>query len=343
MKDLEKFDFGIIQSALENSTDEPVDPIESPIENTENPPIEDPNPPISNDSPLYKFAKVLQEEGFFSEDDLEGFDGSLDGLVERTAKIADKIAEHKTTNYTPSAKQFVDMLNNGVSEEVAKDIVNRSIALDKITDDILETDVETQKFVIRKQLEGLQMSPEEIEEQITYFEDTDRLFTKSYSAFSKLKEGIEREKDLAKEQARLQAETVANQNKKTLEDIKEKVYAMKEFMPGMNLSDTMKEKVYNKLTTPAQVIDGVPISHVGAKRMKDPVQFEITLNILDELGVFDGKFDKLLSMGKRRSAEELEQSISTSDFFNKNNQPSTPGKISEEIVNSLKELPNFKI
>ncbi len=297
----------------------------------------------SSDNPFHIFANVLKEEGFFVDEDLKEFDGTIDALVDRVAKKAEHLAEIKTSNYTPDAKRYIEMLNSGVSSEEAKNMIERSKDIFSITEDTLEIDESLQEEIVKSYLSKTGLSEDEIDEQIEYLRDQDKLTTKAKSFHSKLVEKLKKEEEDLKAQATIENENRKKAQEKSLEDLKEKVFAMKELIPGMELSDKMKEKLFSKITTPAKVENGVPISHVGLKRQKDPVQFEIVLNFLDEMGVFEGDFSKLLNAGKRKSVEELSNSIKTSDFFNKQVAKSTDGDAIKDLIGSLGDLPKIKI
>lgn len=343
-------DFSTLENALSGGnppTDTP--PIEGNDDNNnqhvEAPPIASDNDDSSHDSdsPLHIFAKVLQEEGFFAEDDLKDYDGTVDSLVEKVAGYANKIAESKMSGYTPEAKKYIELLNNGVGEEEAANIVQAQKNLNDITEDVLNVDEDIQEEVVKAYLKSTGLGDDDIEDQIEYLKDQDKLKSKASNFLGKMKKRLEEEENLRVENAKAQKEEMKKNQEKTLTELKERVFSMKEFIPGMDMSDKMKEKIFQRITTPAKVENGMPISHVGLKRMKDPMQFEITLNILDELGVFDGKFDKLLNAGKKKSVEELTQSIQHSDFFNRSNPKSTPGDKAKEILSSIEGLPNMKI
>lgn len=342
-------DLSIIQSALENDpsaektnddlNDQNLESLDSNNNNQQDDPHQK-NPP--SDSPLYHFANYLKDEGIFAEEDLEDFDGTPDALASKITKLADILAEQKLQNHTPEARKFIELLNKGVEAEEAKQIVEKSIEISKINEEVLEDSIEAQKRVIREYLAKTGVPEEDINEQLEFFEDTDKLYQKSVNYYSKLKNIQEKEEQLAAEKAEKLNKQREEEYKAQMEDLKKKVFELKEVIPGFELSKAMKEKIYKNITTPAKIEDGVPISAVGLKRMKDPVQFEITLNLLNELGVFDGKFDLLLNAGKKKSVQELENAIKTSEFFNKSSNKKETN-YTQDMVDSLKDLPSFKI
>lgn len=321
----------------ENKQEPEVPEVEPEINNNQQNPSSE-----NNNSPLIHFAKYLSDEGIFAEQDVEDFDGTPDGLAKKITQLADRLAEQKTQNYSPEAKKFIELINAGLNESEAKKIVTEQKSIKSITDEDLESNVDIQKQIIRDYLTKTGVPEEDIDEQITFFEDTDKLYQKSLNHFTKLKSIAEKEEETAKTRADTERKAMEAQYQKQLEDIKERIDKTKEIIPGFALTQVMKEKIYKNITTPAKVVDGVPVSAVALKREKDPVQFEITLNLLNELGVFDGKYDLLLNAGKKKSVEELEKAIETSDFFNRSSNKKQEDK-TKEIINSISELPNFKI
>jgi hypothetical protein len=303
---------------------------------------DDPHQNSLSDSPLYHFANFLKDEGIFADEDLEDYDGTPDGLAAKIMSLADKFAEQKTQNLKPEAKKYLELLNSGLNEEEAFSLTKEAIKIEAITEEKLEDDVSAQKQVITEYLKKTGLSDEDIAEQLEFLEDTDKLYQKSVNYHSKLKGLRAKEEELAKEKAKTEEEQMKKHYEQEVNTIKEKVFELKEVFPGFTPSKEMKEKIFKNITTPAKVENGVPISAIGLKRMKDPVNFEITLNLLDQLGVFDGKFDLLLNAGKKKSVEELENAIKTSDFFNKNRSQTEIDK-TKEILDSLGEIPKLKI
>jgi hypothetical protein len=353
---LKDLDFNILESALnnnndsnnDNNQDDNIQDVNLDNDNEDNnnlPPDDLGNDGSSSDnnSPLHLFAKVLQEEGFFSEEDLTDYDGTIDTLVDKVANYANKIAESKLSGYTPEAQKYITLLNKGLNEEEAMELTQKAFELEKVSVDSLSVDEAIQENIVTLYLKETGLSDDDIEDQIEYLKDQDKLKSKAINFLDKLKERRSKEEEAKVERAKAEKENQVKKYEEDLSNLKKRVFETKEFIPGMEVTDKMKEKIYQKITTPAKVENGVPISHVGLKRMKDPIQFEITLNLLDELGVFDGKFDKLLNAGKRKSVEELTNSIQSSDFFNKSTNKSTPGDKAKEILQSFGSIPTMKI
>jgi|688.fasta_scaffold30859_3 hypothetical protein len=295
----------------------------------------------SKDSSIYvPFANLLVEEGVLSSEDIEGYDGSLDGLVQSFSKrIQNEVKEH--LNSKPKEVQdFIEMLERGVSLDDAKTIIKNEKDFSYSEKDV-ESDENIQRNIIEKYLKSIGESDEDISDAIKYYEQTEKLSDKALSYYDKMKGRIEKEKELAIERA--EQEKVQHQKnvQKQLEDLKNKVFEIKEIIPGKPLAENIKNSIYQSLTTPvAQDEYGNPLNAVAKKRLENPYDFEIKLHYLNALGVFDGKWDALINVGVTKAAKDFEKQLSSSGNFNSGK----PFSIKEEktqtegLVSSLHAL-----
>jgi hypothetical protein len=337
--------------------DEPVIEDITKKENTEHTHTEekdDSSSKVKNSSPYVLLAKHLAEEGLLSEEYLNELeeDDSINGLTSALYKQLDTITETKLKNYGPEIQEFVSLTEAGVDRNTAKALVKESFDLNKITDDLLETDEKVQENVVKQYLIKLGQSEDEIEEQIEYLKDTDKLYSKSINYKSKLdllnKQEIENEKRKA---ALMQEENKRN-TEKILSDVRSKIDSYNEIVPGVKVPKNVKEKIFKNLTTPVAIDENNnPVTFIQSVRAKDPINFEILLNYYAEIGLFDGKFDSIIKGTKTKTVEELEKTLSSSNLFDKgvstvvktvdSKEEQTARDIASSIPGSLEELFNF--
>lgn len=340
-------------------TEEPVDPLKIPIDvsSASARPVETsedkkeilaPKEIKDASSPFASFANVLKERGIFFDEITEDMEfNSVDDFEKGIEKAIQYNVNQRVTQemskYTPETQEFLNMINSGVPLEQVKEVAN--ITVKDLTPDNIENSVDVQKQAVRMYLgQSTDMSEQDINDQIEYLEDTEKLSTKALSYSEKIKTNYDKQKQQLVEKA--EADKTANQvaATKQMDDLKSKVFDTAEIIPGRKINDKTKEKIFKSITTSAgkDPHTGQPTTAIGLKRSKDPVAFEITLAYLNELGVFDGKWDSVIASAKSEATKELEKTIT-------NNSGPIGGKspvyapegisdVSKSILDSFKNL-----
>lgn len=315
--------------------------------------VDDNTPPApqgNNDasSPFAPFANVLKEQGVISEEYLKDkkFE-SVDDFVEIIQKtIEDNVSKYReqfVSEKSPEARKFIEMIDSGMPLEEAQKLTSKALSVKDFNEQNLSSNKDLQKKAIESYLKTLDMSDEDIKDQLEYFEDTDKLYEKSVSFSNKLKDYYAQEEEFKINQLKEQEEL----NKKNIEDqingLKDTVYKTSEIIPGRPLNDKIKDKLFQSITTPAgkDPNTGQPLNRVALKRLEDPVSFEIKLHYLNELGVFDDKWDGIISAGKTQAVKEFEKALSSTKGPSGNTpvySPDDSGEKTKSIVDSFKQL-----
>jgi len=328
------------------------------VDDNQNPPVPKGNDDAS--SPFAPFADVLKEQGVLFDDVLEGVDlNSVDGFVEAIQKTI----EYNTNNYrqqflserSPEAKRFIEMIDQGVPLEEAQRLTTQSLSVKDFTEENLSSNKDLQKRAIESYLKTLDMSQEDIKDQIEYFEDTDKLYEKAKGFSEKLKVHFSKEEEAKIASVKALEEEYKKKSEEQIKSLKDTVYNTAEIIPGKPLNDKVKEKLFASITTPAgqDPNTGQPLNRVALKRLEDPVSFEIKLHYLNELGVFDDKWDGIISSAKTQAVKEFEKALTRTSSPGGNTPVYSPEKPSDEktkdVVDSFKQLKqqlqqsNFKI
>lgn len=346
------------QTPAEPGNNEPVNPLKIPINisdaNARNvDPQNNPPAPKNTDdasSPFAPFANVLKEQGVLFDEVLEGVDvNSIDGLVSAIQKTIEYNAENYRKNYvsqrSEEAQRFINMIDQGVPLEEAKEVVSNLASIKNFNEQSLAQDKSLQKKAVETYLRTVaDMSDEDIKDQIDYFEDTDKLYSKAVGFSAKLKEHYEQEELQKIEQIKQQEELYKKQAQEQINGLKQKVDGITEIIPGKPLNDSIKKKLFESITTPVaqDPATGQYVNKVAQKRMEDPISFEIKLHYLNELGVFDDKWDGIISSAKSEAVKELEKSLrnNTSQASGKAPvySPETASEGSKSIVDSFIQL-----
>lgn len=309
---------------------------------------------VENSSPYVLLGKHLIEEGLLSEELREELeeDPTIEGLTSALTKHLDAIANAKVSQYEPDVQEYISLVKQGVDKETAKTLMKEAVDLEKITDDVLENSESVQENIVRQYLGKLGMSSDEIDEQVEYFKDTDKLYSKSSGFKSKLEDLNKKEKAAQVEKVSVLRKQQEVENKQLLEKVKTQVDSYDEIIPGIKVPKGVKEKIYKNLTTPVALDDnGNPVTFVQSVRAKDPIKFEILLNYFADQGFFDGKFDTVLKGAKSKTIEQLEKTLSSSTIFDKgiatvtktagDNDATSSKEIAASIPGSMDELLKF--
>ena len=127
------------------------------------------------------------------------------------------------------------------------------------------------------------------------------------------------------------------ENKKQLGILKTEIEKVTEIVPGLKLNAKVKASLYETLTTPAeQLSNGQWINSLYAKRAKDPIAWDIKVAYLDQLGIFDGKWDQIIKGGKSAAVKELSQKMAGGSV-SATGQPNVvePNKTAKDILHSM--------
>ncbi len=272
----------------------------------------------TEESTTLLFARFLSEQGnltSFNEEDFkklvkeEGEESALSALWN---KEADAIRNSLLDTYDQDVREYLDMLDTGIAPDTAKDIASSKKWLSSIKPEDIEDDSkeDLRKDLIRRRYKIT-----------TNFSDTkiDKLVERAVSLGEDIEEANEALEDLdkyystkAEEEKKLISQK-EEENKKAaqqqLEDFKKKVTDMKEIVPGMDLTPKQKQNIIEKLTKPVKEIGGQPVNAIWAKRAEDPFKFDTIVAALEDIGVFDGKWDKLQKRVKSDTINQLKKSI----------------------------------
>lgn len=299
------------------------------------------NSPSSGEhSPFTPFAKALHEEGILPNLELEKFDGTADGLFEAVRHEVHSGIESYKESLPPVVREIIDNYEEGVPLDKLIESKSKQIEYASISKEDLDSNDSLQKVVIRDLLKAKGIKETKIEKIIESFEDGGKLKEEAYDSLSELqdinKEFVVEQKKVAeqrnKETARKNAETLS-----TLRNIVDKT---EEIIPELKLNKTVKDRIYNSMTTVTSVDErGNPMNKVMEIRSKDPHKFEMVLHYLADLGVFEGDWSKIKTKAKTSAVKELEEKISKDTSFAKGNGGSaTSGMKTSSIMESLRQF-----
>ncbi len=289
---------------------------------------------------LFKaFGSTLVEKGVFSEELFKDFDGTIDGLVTAVDREIGYGIESYKESLPDVLKELIDNYEEGVPLDQLIATKSREISFNNITDSKLEEDTELQKEIVRQYLESTGLKENKIKKLIETYEDTDELFSEAKDALGEIKDILKKEEAYIKKQQEEERKVAEQRTKELLNTVETTISKTEEIVPGIKLNDKVRKEIYSSMTQPTgRDAEGNPINKVMEIRAKDPIKFEMTLHYLASLGIFEGKWDKVISTAKTSSVKELEKLIKSNDNkFSGSGKASIPAsKSSTDLLSAIK-------
>ena len=293
----------------------------------------------NEESPLTTYATALKDEGVLPNLNLEEFDGTVEGLIEaQRAQFEAQVEEYK--NLLPDeVKQIINNYESGVPLTDLINAKSKEIEYNSISEEAINSNKETQKRLVRDLLKFKNIKDVRIDKIIDAYDNTGSLAEEALSAREELVEIQDEDIKAKKEEQKVRSAEFEKQQQAQMDTLFNTINDTEEVVPGMKLNKNMREKIFKNMVEPAGLDErGNQISKVMKIREKNPMNFDVTLNYLAELGIFDGKWDKIVSKQKSNAIKDLEKKI-TSKQTSLSNRPKKTAK-SESILESMRKTFN---
>ena len=297
--------------------------------------------------PYSTYAKALYEEGVITSFDEEEFNklaediGETEALIEMTRRTIVNEVESWKNSLSPEQQDVLDAIGKGVSLDKYLQIKAKQQNYSSIKTDELTDDDSLCKRLISDDLEFRGYTPEEIKESLSDIESLGKLEDKAKTALNKLQKSQTEELKKSKEEADKKQKQLGEQNRQALLKLKTDIDTVKEVVPGVKLNTQMRGKMYEALTTPtAQTPDGQYLNAIYAKRAENPTEFDIKLAYLYNIGIFDGKWDKITSTARSGAISDLSDKLKDSNI-SKTGTPASP-EGSPKASDILRSMETFR-
>lgn len=277
----------------------------------------------SSPSFVTKFASALQKDGILTlpDEDIK----NVKNVSDLRDAVKKTIESNEYSALGDRGKEALKAINNGVPIENVIEHHNREVNLSQYTEDrFIESDTDTDDVVEQKR---------KIRENIIYngykarnFSDAEasKLTKRSFdagedevdarSAIAAIKESAR----AAKEQEFAAAEQKKKDNEEKRNAYRKEVMETEEVIPGLKISKEVAQWLADATTMPTgRKQDGTLRTVVSDKRDENPKLFNLRLNYLIKMGLFDEKPDLSFLGAKQQSSaiEELERQLSNDNRF----------------------------
>lgn len=279
-----------------------------------------------NDSPnlFSSVATVLQEQGVLPSLDIENSSiETVDDLAKAVNNEVDTLV--KTSLVEKLGQEGYDYLIKGVPLQVYDEYASNSQALNSITEQSLENDIELSKQIVLQDYINKGMSENKALKLIDRTSELgdDVLVEDAKESLENIKnynkEFIESEKAKAVELQK-QSEKQRLENEKL---VKQSVYNTKELIEGQKFNKSVQDKVYKSITTiVGKSPEGVPENALMKARRENIVDFDTKLYYLFELTNGFKDFSKFSKGAKKSAINDLERAMKHNTTSLKGDNPS---------------------
>lgn len=293
--------------------------------------------------------KDLVKEGVLSvedEEELDKIEGNFDTIKSLAEKTLESRLKEKEENwkrgFSGAKKRFLEIEDAFSDADQAVIMAQRLEFFSTVDETKIKGDQALQRQLYFEQLKSKGFSDQEAAESVTEAESLNKLEDKALKAFPELKdkatEVVEKNRLSRQEATAKQAKEQEEAFNKLFTTIEEK----KSFVEGLDLNKTVKDKLKANITKVVHKDEktGRELNSLMYKQSQNPVEFELLINYLDVLGVFN--FDeksksfkpdisKLKTVAKSAAVRELDKVFENEDRRiggAENSSPNIEGKLS---------------
>jgi hypothetical protein len=290
------------------------------------PPVEgsQEDPPAPGTARYQALIKDLINEDIFhghSEEELEEMlaDASIDTvrkLMNLTLDTQLRAEQDKwKSGFDGAKKRFLEIEDKFTDTDTAIQMAQRLEFFDNVTDETLEADTNLQKNIYFEYLMSKNFSQEEARGMVEEADGIDKLLDKAKQAMPALKQQAANFVAQSEAQKKKQIEEYTEAQQKQFQSLMDTVETKEQFIEGMKLNKTVRDKVKTNMTTAVHTTeDGRELTSLMYKQMRNPAEFQALMSYYDTLGLFDvdkegnfsPKIDKLKRVAKTKAVTELD-------------------------------------
>jgi Sec-independent protein translocase protein TatA len=285
----------------------------------------------SSKSSSKKYAAIIkalnEKTGAFEDFNEEEFEDSPEAFLDYIDNYAYRNAEALATDYiqrnlNPLQQKFVDLVESGMAEDQAADLVKGYKLADNVNETSLTEDPEKAKKLYAEYLRyTTAFSEEKIQKEVSKREDLGTLVDDALEALPEFKQVLasaEEEYIQEVKQQEMQQKQFQARQAKELQN-----YLMStEEIGGIKLTPKMKEKwmrEYGVVSTE----DGRQLNPILATREMDPNKFDALLRLYHTMGLFKydrrkndfvPDFNAIKSLGKNEAISELHRAVESDNL-----------------------------
>jgi hypothetical protein len=273
------------------------------------------------ETPLHLHAAIMKERGLlpssFDPNQVEGetLDEQIESLANEIEKGYEDRYSHLKNGLDSLSKEVVEKIQQGFSEEEAKQSVVNREKINSITDEQLENDEKLQENLYREYLQKQNVPEKLIDKYIKKSRDADSLYEDSKEARESLPELYKQEDQKKQEEIQRQQQQQEQKRQETIQKLENQLNSLEgqEVYPGVKITKNDIPKIKEKLLQPVKYEEDengnqIPISREAQLKREDPINYWIRWAALDNAGAFDKNADQ--KKVKQRQETEATKKLS---------------------------------
>lgn len=286
------------------------------------------------------FAKDLVSQGLLSSFDEAKFleeskaVGEAEALRNLIKNEIESNIEAAKSDLDVGYQEYLNMIGKGVPAETAGNLVELKNKFDtiKIEDLSKEENVEIRRKVMTDYFKLTSSMPDnKIEKIVQSSIDLGDDIDDSKEYLNTLKTLIGEQISLEETEAAKQRKLVEDENRRSIEALKESINSLNEVIPGIPINKQTKNQMFEAITKPVQDNKGRTTNALWSKRAEDPKFFDERLAYLYATGFFekDKPWTKAAQSKTTKEISELERALKS-----KNN---TESKVGNPILRGIQQ------
>lgn len=324
-------DEDLINSFTQNDEDE--DNANEGNDNDEGNIVED---EIESSSLFTPYAKMLVDEGVFSNLEIDKFDGTADGLKKAMSNEIDFYVNQYKSQMPAEIQRLLNGYEAGVPFDEMLKITSDAIRYSNIKDETLLENTTLQKSIVKDYLDKTTKLPELMKtKMISQWEDSLELGEQSKVALEELKSFQREQESEAIKAQQLQQENYKEQQTQALNNLNKHILGLNEIVPGIKVNDVLKKRIKDNLTIPiGRDSNGTPINKFTKYMIDNPIEGEVTLNYLYEVTGGFKDFSVFKKSGSTQALKDLEKAARMADTSLSGDVKSTRTRANHKDLNA---------
>lgn len=281
---------------------------------------------------LKHWANHFKESSILADDDLEGFDGTIESLTSAFEKREVRVGMEMVEDYKSQLPSIIKYLAENWEEGVPlNDLINiksNQIKYANVTEEKLEESVDTQKAIATEYLKRTtKFSDSKIEKEVNRLLDLDELKDEAKEALVELKKIELEAEDTIRKETKKEQERRKEENYKLIQTYEKTSREIKEIIPGIKLTEKEQKGIFEKTINPVGIDgNGNQVSYIQSLRNEDPIGFDLKLNYLLDITKNLKDFSKITNTITTRATKNISEILNTPLPSGKKDNISTTGK-----------------
>src|SRR3990167_11544664 len=238
-------------------------------------------------------------------------------------------------------KKYLDALLHGIPEEEIKQDLQAEEAYASLSPEDLEgTDekvINIQKQIVFNELISKGFTQEKASKFVKNSESTGSLAEDAKESLITLQEQSKKTLNEKIAKAKLAESEEVESRKTQVAKLKQEILAAEEFIPGYKVSENIKNKVFETMTTVVQMDGKVPLNAIAVERKKDPVAFDKKLAFLFQITNSFTDFKPLQQATKTSAINTLKEQIAQGGNLNGKASKAPLSTNTEEFLSILRK------